>query len=141
MSYTGMGYGLGQEDCPGDERWDDSIGACMCPAGTQPGATVGDCISASKPPVPQFKTCPLNTTITKSNFPIGCVCPDGYRFNDGTNRCESITKPSGTGPGPSGNGTKTAKAGLGGISPFLALAIVGAAVVSGVALYGKRKKK
>jgi LPXTG-motif cell wall-anchored protein len=90
--------------------------------------------------VPQFTPCPLNTTITKTNFPIGCVCPDGTRFDSGSKRCENIPPSGGGGGGGTAPGPTTKKAGLG-VSPFLALAIVGAAVVGGAALYGARKKK
>ena len=102
MSYTGTGFGQEDalpgcepRDCPGQEQWDASICACMCPAGTMPGSLIGDCLSPPKPTAP----------------------------------------PS----GPPPPATKTAKAGTG-VSPFLALAIVGAAIVGGVAIYGKRKK-
>lgn len=104
MSYTATSFGQDDvlpgcepQDCPGQEQWDATVCACMCPIGTISGALVGDCVSTAKPTAP----------------------------------------PPPSGPPPA---AKTAKSGTG-VSPFLALAIVGAAVVGAAALYGTRKKK
>lgn len=38
--------------CPGAERWNAEIGACMCPPGTTPTGIVGECKGAATPTTP-----------------------------------------------------------------------------------------
>lgn len=113
-------YGFGQI-CPGQERWDASIGACNCPPGTQPTGIVGQCVSESVA-VPGWGTeCAPYTKVTK-----GCTCPPFHAYDARKQMC---TKEAyGPSAAASHGAVKTASfAGLGIGSWFLIAAIAGGA--------------
>ena len=89
MSYVGMGAAAFGQDCPGQEKWDATIGACMCPPGTAPDAmSTGKCVSpaASEASFKKWKsgagTCKPNVKGQKM-----CLCPAGTAYDESRDMC------------------------------------------------------
>ena len=89
MSYTGIGRAFGANDCPGQEKWDETIGACMCPPGTAPDLmSTGKCVSpaASEASFKKWK----GEVGTCKPYVAGqgmCLCPAGTAYDELRDMC------------------------------------------------------
>lgn len=134
---TLIGYGaFGQKSCPGQEVFNEVIGACMCPTGMKSTGIVGECVPEAQAVPSWGKTCPTYTKVTG-----GCVCPSGHAYDPVKQMCtkeaavavvhagattiaSSPTGPAPSGPQPAGE-KKLAGMGVGG---WAVLAVAAGAV-------------
>ena len=129
-----VGYGAFGQTCPGQEVWDDTIGACMCPQGMETTGIVGQCVPAGTAPG-WGEQCPAYTPLPAGT---NCMCGPGLAYDPGKRMCtREAYGVKGGGAGPGSARPPTAKAGIG---PLGWLAI--AAAAGGVAyLIGRQSDK